>query len=89
MLSIQGIYDGKKIKPLEEIKARPNVRVIITFLEEASLTVHPIGNTEPEHVRSESDDPWDALDMEAIATDTGRRDGSFNHDHYIYGTPKQ
>ena len=34
MLSIQGIYTGKEIKPLEEIHVRPNVRVIITFLED-------------------------------------------------------
>ncbi len=38
---------------------------------------------------SESDDPWDTLDIEAIAVDTGRTDGSVNHDHYIYGTPKK
>jgi len=34
-------------------------------------------------------DPWDALDIESIAVDTGRPDGSVNHDHYIYGTPKK
>ena len=34
-------------------------------------------------------DPWDALDIEAIAVDTGRKDGSIQHDHYIYGTPKR
>ena len=34
-------------------------------------------------------DPWDALDLEAIAVDTGQTDGSVNHDHYIYGTPKR
>ena len=34
MLSIRGIYTGKEIKPLEDIPLRPNVRVIITFLEE-------------------------------------------------------
>ena len=34
-------------------------------------------------------DPWDALDLEAIAVDTGHTDGSVNHDHYIYGTPKK
>ncbi len=33
-------------------------------------------------------DPWDALDIEAVAVDTGRTDGSVNHDHYIYGIPK-
>ena len=64
------------------------MRVIITFLEEESLTVHPGGNTELGHVSNQADDPWDALDMEEIATETGRKDGSVNHDHYIYGTLK-
>ncbi|OQX16560.1 MAG: hypothetical protein BWK80_40085 [Desulfobacteraceae bacterium IS3] len=34
MISIQGVYDGQKIMPLEKIDAKPNVKVIITFLEE-------------------------------------------------------
>ena len=34
MLSIRGIYTGKEIKPLEDIHIRPNVCVIITFLED-------------------------------------------------------
>ncbi len=34
-------------------------------------------------------DPWDAMDIEAIAVDTGRTDGSVNHDQYIYGMPKK
>ena len=36
MQSIRGIYTGKEIKPLEDIHVRPNVRVIITFLDEAA-----------------------------------------------------
>ena len=36
MRSIRGIYTGKEIKPLEDIHVRPNVRVIITFLEDES-----------------------------------------------------
>jgi len=39
--------------------------------------------------RNSDIDPWDALDIEAIAVDTDRTDGSINHDHYIYGTPKK
>ena len=34
MQSIRGIYTGKEIKPLEAIHVRPNIRVIITFLED-------------------------------------------------------
>ncbi len=33
MQAIQGVYDGKTIRPLEPIRAQPNVRVIITFIE--------------------------------------------------------
>lgn len=34
MQSIRGIYTGKEIKPLEDIHVRPNVSVIITFLDD-------------------------------------------------------
>ncbi len=34
MQSIRGIYNGKEIKPLEAINVRPNVHVIITFLDD-------------------------------------------------------
>jgi len=33
-------------------------------------------------------DAWDALDIESIAVETGRSDGSVNHDSYVYGTLK-
>ena len=42
MLSIQGIYTGNEIKPLEEIHLRPNIRVIITFLEDDSNLFAPV-----------------------------------------------
>lgn len=35
------------------------------------------------------DDPWDNLDIEKIAVDTGIKDFAENHDYYLYGTPKQ
>lgn len=41
MLSIQGIYTGNEIKPLEKIHLRPNIRVIITFLEDDSSLFAP------------------------------------------------
>jgi len=34
MLTIKGIYDGKEIKPSEEIPFKEKRNVIITFLEE-------------------------------------------------------
>ncbi|MCA1809756.1 MAG: hypothetical protein LC725_09960 [Lentisphaerae bacterium] len=33
MHAIQGVYDGKMIRPLEPVRANPNVRVIITFMD--------------------------------------------------------
>ncbi|NIM11079.1 MAG: antitoxin [Candidatus Aminicenantes bacterium] len=33
MLSVRGIYDGKRIKPIEKFDAPSNVEVIITFLD--------------------------------------------------------
>lgn len=35
------------------------------------------------------DDPWDMLDIEEIAVDTGIEDFAKNHDYYLYGTQKQ
>ena len=35
------------------------------------------------------DDPWDNLDIEEIAVDTGIEDFAENHDYYLYGTTKR
>jgi len=34
-------------------------------------------------------DPWDDLDIDSIAVDTGIQDFAKNHDHYLYGLPKR
>ncbi len=34
MQAIQGYFDGTAIRPLEELSAKPNQRVIITLLDE-------------------------------------------------------
>lgn len=34
MLAVKGIYDGKKLKLLEEIEIKKTMQVIVTFLEE-------------------------------------------------------
>ena len=41
MQAIQGIYDGKTIRPLEPIRAHPNARVIITFMDSELTGVVP------------------------------------------------
>ena len=34
MLAIRGIYTGHDIRLLEDVRIRPNIRVIVTFLED-------------------------------------------------------
>ena len=34
MLAVHGYYDGTAIKPLEDVIAKPNQRVIITIMDE-------------------------------------------------------
>ena len=34
MLAVHGYYDGHSIQTLEEVKAKPNQRVIITFMDD-------------------------------------------------------
>lgn len=34
-------------------------------------------------------DPWANPEIEIASIDTGRDDGSVNHDHYLYGSPKR
>ena len=48
MLTVEGIYDGQKIEPLETIPFNEKKKVVITFLNEASdeidseLQINPI-----------------------------------------------
>ena len=46
MQAIQGIYDGKTIRPLEPVRAHPNVRVIITFMEPELVEDLPVTRLE-------------------------------------------
>jgi hypothetical protein len=36
-----------------------------------------------------SDDPWDTLEIDEIAVDTGVSDFAENHDQYLYGNAKR
>lgn len=42
MQAIQGIYDGQTIRPLEPIRAHPNVRVLITFMDSEPTSDVPV-----------------------------------------------
>jgi hypothetical protein len=66
MLSVRGIYTGKEIKALEEVHARPNIRVIITFLEDEPVKTHdskreeelPVFSKDPTEVFLEKCGGW-------------------------------
>lgn len=38
MIAIRGTYTGKEIRLLEDVHVRPNVRVIVTFLDDEDVT---------------------------------------------------
>jgi hypothetical protein len=40
MLSVQGIYDGRQIQLPPDINVMPNIRVIITFLDDKPEVSH-------------------------------------------------
>ncbi len=46
MLAIHGIYTGKGIKLLEDVHVRPNVRVIVTFLDDEPVAPELDDDTE-------------------------------------------
>ncbi len=46
MLSVRGIYDGKKIKPLEAFDVPANVEVIITFMDKQASALSREARTE-------------------------------------------
>ncbi len=48
MLAVHGYYDGNTIKTFEKVSAKPNQRVIITFMEEF---VEPTHENAPKSVR--------------------------------------
>lgn len=43
MISVQGIYDGKKLRLFEDVKVRTPQKVIITFLD---ITEHDLTSQE-------------------------------------------
>jgi len=42
-----------------------------------------------EIIQNSSVDPWDNLNFDEVAVDSGIEDFAENHDHYLYGVPKR
>ncbi|NKB69676.1 MAG: hypothetical protein GKR89_21605 [Candidatus Latescibacteria bacterium] len=81
MLSVKGTFKKGVAQPLEPVPAQEGQSVIITFLEESA----------PEPPSATDQTGWEMLDqlVENCAVDTGIKDLAHQHDHYLYGKPKQ
>ncbi|MBD3307634.1 hypothetical protein GF339_14440 [candidate division KSB3 bacterium] len=67
MLTVRGMYTGTEIKLLEQVHMRPNVQVIMTFLEDEPLPQEVDEDTEGLLALSGT---WeDARPVEAIVQD--------------------
>lgn len=60
----------------------------ISELEKSFKKEMEVSQEEQNKTDNSVPDSWDTLDIESIAVNTGRTDGSINHDYYIYGKPQ-
>lgn len=81
MLAVKGVFQDGIVLPLQPVEAYDGQDVIITFLDSGN------GKTAP----ADLDADWDALFalIESCAVDSGISDLAHQHDHYLYGKPKQ
>ena len=81
MLSVKGIFEDGTARPSEPVDGREGQAVIITFL----------GEEAPPSVTLDQAEGWQALEqlVENSAVETGISDLAEQHDHYLYGSPKQ
>jgi predicted DNA-binding antitoxin AbrB/MazE fold protein len=79
-ISIKGTFQNGVAQPIEPVVGHEGQQVIITFVEES---------TPVEKVPDDSG--WDRLMqiIEENTFDAGIEDLSYQHDHYLYGKPKQ
>jgi hypothetical protein len=68
------VFDGSVLRPDASLDLIPNTRYVITIQELEEL--------------SPSGDAWDVLEA-MTGTVEAPSDWSSEHDHYLYGTPKQ
>lgn len=80
MLSIKGKFQNGVAQPTQPVEGYDGQEVIITFLEEDNNI--PV---------SKDDSEWNTLAqlLKDCAVETGIKDLAQQHDHYLYGKPKQ
>jgi hypothetical protein len=79
MLSIKGRFQDGVAQPFEPVEGYDGQLVVITFLEES------------ETPSEQDDNGWERLMqiVERSRMDAGIEDLARQHDHYLYGKPKQ
>lgn len=80
MLSVKGKFHNGMAQPTEPVEGHEGESVIITFFDADRTTSSPT-----------NDAGWQALTqlVEDCAVETGISDLAQQHDHYLYGKPKQ
>lgn len=72
--TITATFDGKYLRPDNPVDLQPNQRYVITIELETETQTQPSG--------------WSAIEAFA-GTVEAPPDWSTEHDHYLYGSPKQ
>lgn len=83
MLSVKGVFEKGRARPLRNIEGREGQPVIITFLDEPAET-ESVGQVSIE-------DAWQMMAKltESCAVETGIRDLAHRHDRYLHHTPRE
>ena len=81
MLSVKGKFQNGIAQTDVPVEGRNGQSVMITFLEEDNASQSSFTD----------DSGWDALEqlLENCVVETGITDLAHQHDHYLYGKPKQ
>jgi hypothetical protein len=82
MVAFKGHFDGRVIIPDEPLDLEPGQRLVVQLLTQEIDGPAATGQVQPgESLKSMLEDAIDDPSLPA--------DGSFQHDHYLYGTPKK
>ena len=77
MIAVRAIYDGRKVKFLEDIHVNRPTKIIVIFLDDEPLSnFNEIDEAEESSPLNLSDDLIGGISV--------NKDGSVNHDKYIY-----
>lgn len=77
-------FDGETLRPVHPVDLRPQTRYRVTVDDVLVASNEPL----PDAVLPDNADAWDWLDHLRGTVDASP-DWSAEHDHYLYGTPKQ